>query len=78
MEYSSFPDEFPDVGGMSFKEVSENPEFAVFCAFVTDSIKNCTGLFLEFQRYLLNKDGFMGTTIHESDSVPKPDSATGN
>lgn len=52
MDNTEFPQEFPDVGGKSFKEVSVDPKYQVFCEFVRTRMENCTGLFLQFQRYL--------------------------
>ena len=48
-----FPPNFPTVGGMTFEIVRNDPMYTTFCDFVRKRIKNCTGLFLEFQIYLI-------------------------
>ena len=78
MDNTEFPKNFPDVGGLKFKEVSENPKYEVFCAFVKDTIKNCTGLFSEFQRYLINKNGSLGRTVYESNPISKQNCSDGD
>ena len=47
-----FPTNFPDIGGKTFKEVSENPVYKVFCNFVENIINDPTGIFHAFQIYL--------------------------
>ena len=49
-----FPEVFPDVGGKSFKWVKNNRN--EFCEFVRLGMKECTGLFLAFQTYLLKNN----------------------
>jgi hypothetical protein len=49
-----FPENFPDVGGMSFKWVKNNKK--EFCEFVVVDMKKCTGFFLAFQLYLLKSN----------------------
>ena len=70
MDNTEFPKEFPDVGGQSFRAVRDNPKYNVFCEFVRNRMENCTGLFLEFQRYL-NKHA-------KPEGVPKRQYPTGD
>ena len=71
MEYDSFPQDFPDVGGKTFKQVADDPKYCVFCKFVIERMENCTGLFLQFQMYLNKRNG-SDCELH------KPDCASSN
>ena len=62
--------EFPDVGGMSFETIYKDPKYKVFCEFVVNRMENCSGLFLEFQRYLIKRQ--------DGNGVPKHNDSTGN
>ena len=47
-----FPDNVPGVGGKTFEKVAKDPEFSEFCDFVLNTIRNPTGLFLKFRKFL--------------------------
>jgi hypothetical protein len=49
-----FPENFPDVGGKTFNWVRLNRK--EFCEFVVREMKECTGIFLAFQKYLLKQE----------------------
>ena len=66
MDNTEFPKAFPDVGGMNFESVAENPKYKVFCEFVQNRMENCSGLFLEFQIYLNKRHDDLQVTGHNS------------
>ena len=52
----SFPDNFPDVGGKTFKTVANDPKYRVFCKFIQYDIGDPTGIFYAFREFLNKND----------------------
>ena len=69
MDCTLFPKNFPDVGGLSFEFVATSSQYEVFCDFVRSRMENCTGLFREFQSYLVKRNGPVERTVHKPNQV---------